>query len=54
MLSRRHACSGHATDQDRSEMSVLKRHRVPGMPKEAYDEVANSVADSLASARFGP
>lgn len=31
-------------------MSVLKRHRVPGMPKEAYDEVADSVADSLVSA----
>jgi hypothetical protein len=42
--------SGHATDEDWSEMSVLKRHRVPGLPKEAYDEVASSVADSLASA----
>jgi hypothetical protein len=49
MLSGR-ACSGYATDEDRTEMSVLKRHRVPGMSKEAYEAVANSVAGSLASA----
>jgi heme-degrading monooxygenase HmoA len=41
---------GYVTVEDRSEMSVLKRHRVPGMSKDTYDEVATSVEGSLASA----
>jgi hypothetical protein len=31
-------------------MSVLKRHRVPGIPKEAYGQIADSVAASMSSA----
>ncbi len=31
-------------------MTTLKRHHVPGMPPETYDEIAASVADSQAAA----